>query len=283
MGTETTQQTGTETQQSANPSTANQPNPASAGGAGVREHGQEYSSEQVAAWKRQAEQVNGMRSIYDAASRAGLKTERDIADWAPALTSLREQGISPQKLAALFKAEKASGETNHDSMANVEEIVGREFSKREKELLTRMATKEHESAFMGDMAELEDAKIGAWLGENNNDLLRKIARDAALGRYFTDTSLAKTYPQDHPLAGQVMPIGKDGIGKIRDTVSGSVAGIRAAILKEIGSAAGRPSPKMVPSGTGGGGTPTTEKRGDGFPTRDEATAALAAIRARKGR
>lgn len=272
-------ETGTSTATQANPATGG--NTGAAGGTGAREHGPEYTPDQVATWKRQAEQVNGMRSVYEAASKVGFKTDRDIAEWAPALTALREQGISPQKLAELFKAEKASGETNATSMANVEEIVGREFSKREKELLTRMASKEHEQSFMGDMAELEEAKIGEWLGENNNDVLRKLAKDAAMGRYFTDTTLAKVYPSDHPLAGQVMPVGRDGIGKIRETVASSVAGIRAALLKEIGSAAGKPTPKMVPSGTGDGGNPAKQTRADGFPTRDEVAEKLKQIQAKR--
>lgn len=222
------------------------------------------------ALQRESAKVKGFQPFYEKAKAYGFDKPEAFDQYGPAIKTMRDRGIDPANFAKAF--EQVKNEDPDQSAAltikDVERLVGEKMSEAQKKWIREQATKERDGVLSSELDSLSEAQVAKLLGDDVPDPFKKVAYFAALGQHISSRT---PYAEDHPLAGELGPVGKDGMETISKFLKESYGNIRtameAASAAKIGAAARKPAPSTAGSAAGQGAPTNNNKRPGGLPSK----------------
>jgi hypothetical protein len=220
--------------------------------------GQELLSRDEAARLRRAEErAKGMQPYWETGQKAGFKDATAFEKHQQTMAALQQKGLSLDALMAAMTSDAGTedqGDGAFDPDAFRQQIMG--------DLRREYAEKEHTTAEQAEMALLDDLKdLG--LPENTPAEVLDGLKALARGHYY---SARESYGDDHPLKGQLAPLGQEAIAdKVRAPLKQFLSSFSGLKLAEIGAAAARKKASPAAGSSGAGdGTRSTEPAAASF-------------------
>lgn len=205
--------------------------------------------------------------FYQTASQYGLKDENSLKLWGEAIKSASTKGVSPEKLRALFEAQREDqpAEAKPFSIEDFNSLLDKRDQARVLKDAKAQADKEMEDEF----GYFGDDKLKTYLGDSADPKLSNFARLAAIGLHVTSR---QPFPDGHPLAGQLGPVGKDFPTRLESFFKDGLTAAQAHKLARVGDAARRPAISTPAGDSSPGGKPANAPDTKGM-SRDQRIAA----------
>lgn len=235
--------------------------------------------QEFARLQRLEQQYTGSRQLYDKV-RGHFADDAQMEQAAQFYKAMQAKKIDLKSFLAAMSDPEPDGKPQQPE--DIDSRVQALLDKRERE----RAEREHRAAADAEFAELVDEKIDELFGQSNDaDAdVREHFRNALRGQYAWGR---KPYPEGHPLAGHIAPLGPEGLKAVQAKAKAQVEAVmkwaKASVASQIGNAARKPSTSTPAGQAAGSGQPANgTKEGVGRPvTREEAAAFYANMLARR--
>lgn len=231
--------------------------------------------------RRNAERVNGMQSLFQAARNAGFNSPDDFAKYVQRMQGLQRRGLDLDRIESMFSGEDDDSSRPSQNAITMEDI--------EKKIALAKTEWQREQA-MNEYRKLRDSEdgiIGSWrdevLGQDAPDAWKDLLGHAARGILESNRGLL---PEDHPLASDVLAYyDKDSSQAHLAKLAELYKSVNGGMLASIGDAANKKimATGSKPGGQGAASPPQRDGRGGRrMPPRQEVEAEFRRLQAARG-
>jgi len=237
-------------------------------------------------YRRNADRIRGMQSLYDAASKRGFKDPKAFER----LDVLEKKGLKLDHFLAAIEAPEEEAEAEQTPQGISEEALAKILQKRgyltRDELTIERAREQHKETLAAHRKACRE-----WAKEVAPDATDAEVKMLAayMASEYDGRRAQSFYPAGHPLVGEdFAPLNEEGIAAFKEAVRKERELMRgqAAMATAKATTSGAPKPPATAAGkSGGGGNPTNQgedRRPGGLPSAAKVEAYAEQLRAKRG-